>query len=229
MKIKPLRLFEHPDLSNHVIHFVSRRGKPNDRVPQEIATMSGRGRLFKGILEPGEILAFPVFGSGESPVVCFTECTPSGVRTLICDGRYAAWGIAFTKDFVFGQGGGPAFYVRGDEWTDVEGAFPPRLRARCTKFWPGAELEGWKDLLADSRLQDQSEWTHEREWRVMGTGEPPAFRFKPEDVAFLVVPDWGSANPDYSNVVVDAKTGCIDDPDSVWLQAGTDSPISRVG
>ena len=32
-------------------------------------------------------------------------------QTLVRETRYGPWGIAFTKDFVFRKGGGPALYV----------------------------------------------------------------------------------------------------------------------
>jgi len=216
VNLLPLRRYEHPDLSNYVIHFVDRMGRPNDRVPPEIAAMNGPARLAQ-IFDAGEIRAFPVFFSGEDPVVCFTECTPAGVRTLIRERRYTPWGIAFSKDVIFGAGGGPAFCVRGDEWHLVEDAsFPPALRARCTKLWPGADLgEGLTSILADQRLKTPSEWTHEREWRVIGDGEPAAFRFRLEDVAFAVV--GSKIDGPVPTVHIDPITASVTDEAGVWL------------
>jgi len=214
MRIRPLRRYDNPDLSDYVIHFVSRYGQANDAVDARLRSMSDRGRLFTGILATGLIRAFPVFYGWDS-VVCFTECTPAGVQTLIRERRYAPWGVAFTKDFVFAAGGGPAFYVRADEWAPVRD-LPPSLRARCTKFWPGADSEGGETIAQDYEVE--SEWTHEREWRVLGTGDPPGFRFTLKDVAFLIIGDWDSANRDYCCVVVDSVTGGISDPDTCWLR-----------
>lgn len=217
MKIRPLRQYDNPDLSPFVIHFVSRGYPPNSNLPEDIQGMSPRERLFNGILKPRTIRAFSVFYGSDHPVVCFTECTPAGVQTLIREGRYGPWGVAFTKDCVFQKGGGPAFYIRGDEWSDVEAAaLPARIRARCTKFWPGADLETANEILGDDRLTKAAEWTHEREWRVLGTDDPPGFRFEPEDVAFLVVGDWASANDRFPNVVIHSS-GDVEDPDGVWI------------
>jgi hypothetical protein len=213
MQINDLRSYDHPDLSDFVIHFVHRWGKRNDEVPNEILTMPCRDRLFEGILASGQINAYRVF-SGFDPVVCFTECTPAGVGTMVRE-RYEPWGVAFRKDVIFRKGGGPAFYVRGDEWDDVQG-LPPRLRARCTKLWPGACPDPGEVI--PKALEGESQWTHEREWRIMGTGEPPSFQFQPEDVAFLVLGDWQAASDSSPNVVIDRR-GRIEDPNHVWIRA----------
>jgi hypothetical protein len=163
-------------------------------------------------LAHGEIRAFRVF-FGYDDVVCFTECTPAGVTAMVQE-RYEPWGVAFSKDLVFKRGGGPAFYVRGDEWDDVY-HLPTRLRSRCTKFWPGASAEDGE--LLDPALTQDSQWLPEREWRVPGIGEPPSFQFDPDDVAFIVVADWRYASDKYPSVVIDRRTGAIDDPDGVWL------------
>jgi hypothetical protein len=226
MKINPLRRYEHPDLSDYVIHFVSRRwGMRNDMVPHDIYAMSPKERLFEGVLTSGEIRAFRVFyGIGADEVVCFTECTPEGVKAMIRQ-SYDPWGVAFTKDFVFGRGGGPAFYVRGDEWDDVWN-LPPRLRSRCTKFWPGA-APGPGEVI-DPALTKVCEFLPEREWRVLGTGDPASFRFESADVAFVVVGDWESAPSDYPAVRINPFTGDIDDPAGVWvITPGLAGSISR--
>jgi hypothetical protein len=217
MKIYDLRRYSHPDLSNHLIHFVGRTGKANDRVPEDITELTAPGRL-ANILEEEAIRAFPVFFGGDDPVVCFTECTPAGVRTLIRERRYSPWGVAFTKDLIFKRGGGPAFYVRGDEWKHVENGFPPELRARCTKLWPGADFEpGLETIFADARLGTPSEWTHEREWRVFGDGDQPAFRFRTEDIAFVVVGMPIEEPSHVPTVLINEATGRIQDDAHVWL------------
>jgi hypothetical protein len=212
MEIKHLRKYGHPDLSDYVVHLVGRRGTKNDEVSKDIHDMSPRAKLFDGILTACEIKAFRVF-FGWDQIVCFTECTPAGVSAMVRD-RYRPWGIAFSKDFVFKRGGGPAFYVRGDEWDDVY-QLPPRLRSRCTKFWPGASPEEGESM--DPVLSVGSEWLPEREWRVLGLGDPPSFQFDPDDVAFIVVGDWDSVSDKFPTVVINQATGKIEDPSHAWL------------
>lgn len=212
MQIHDLRRYGHPELSDFVIHFVSRWGRRNDEVPAAIHGMSPHDRLFDGVLASNEIKAYRVF-FGWDEVVCFTECTPTGVSAMIRD-RYRPWGVAFTKDFVFKRGGGPAFYVRGDEWDDVY-HLPPRLRCRCTKFWPGATPDPGEPM--DPALATECQWLPEREWRVLGIDDPPSLQFDPDDVAFIVVGDLPSASDKYPTVVIDQLTGKIEDPAHVWL------------
>jgi hypothetical protein len=183
---RTLRTYEQPDLSDLVIHFVARIGPKAAGVPGEIQNLSSFDRLVT-ILETEELRAFPVFGSGSWPVACFSECTRAGVLRLVAEGRYEPIGIAFSKEYLFDFAGGPALYIRGDEWPHAE-ALPPPLRARCTRFWPGADPESPSEILPPY-LADPSEWTHEREWRVPGTGDPPAFRFERAKVAFVVLAD----------------------------------------
>jgi hypothetical protein len=187
------------------VHFVERRqGTRNNQVPQDLAQLLPAARL-TNILAERRIRAFPVFGSGELPVVCFSECTPAGVETLLNQGRYGPLGIGFDKDFVFGKGGGPALYVRGDElaeWRAAEG-LPDTLRARATKLWPGRdyvldELDAQRRpvILTDYDLDKPSEWMHEREWRVLGAGDPPGFMFDLSDVAFILLSGVSQAQQD---------------------------------
>lgn len=135
------------------------------------------------ILLDGRILAFPPFGAS-TPVVCFTECTRAGIQTLMAEGRYTPSGLAFAKDFA--EDAGPALYVRGDEWDQVN-RMPAELRARAVRFWPGATST--KGLPLPWYVTQKSEWLHEREWRAPGAGAPPHFAFEWGDVAFVIAPN----------------------------------------
>jgi hypothetical protein len=137
---------------------------------------------------------------------------PYGFARLKEGSRYSPYGVAFSKDFVFAAGGGPAFYVRGDEWREISG-LPPEMQARCTRYWPGAEPE----FPDEDTYGSASEWAHEREWRVVGSGNPPAFRFQPEDVSFLLIPRWEERVEGYPCVRLDRPTGNIEDSDAAWL------------
>jgi hypothetical protein len=122
------------------------------------------------ILHQGRIRAVPTFGTGGRPIVAFTESSQPSVLRLISDGRYAPWGIGFSKQCIF-ERGGPVLYVRGDEWETATSALPDPLRARLVRFWPGATWEEGDPLSFDGvqqlpdALANPSEWLHEREWR----------------------------------------------------------------
>jgi hypothetical protein len=137
----------------------------------------------------------PTFGTGLRPIVAFTESSQPSVLRLIAENRYLPYGIGFSKQFIFDQGGGPVLYVRGDEWEPAERNMPDPLRARLVRFWPGAEWEEGDPLFAGMQqlpdhLRNPSEWLHEREWRV-----PWDVAFTWGDVKFLIVPsvDWAAA------------------------------------
>lgn len=228
MRLRPLRPFNRPDLGNHVIHFTGRTRGPTPGCPQHIVDMQPEQRLAM-ILVSGVIHAFTPYG-GSEPVVCLTESTSGGVSTVVADRDYMSCGIAFTKDRLFAAGGGPALYVRGDEWDEVN-QMGRRTRARATRMWPGAVLEE-KDPIA-YEVTSRSEWLHEREWRVLGTGDPVGFHFTLADVAFIVVPEerfrpWMAAfleeqHPHLAEafaatpLVIVRPDGSIEDPAGVWL------------
>jgi hypothetical protein len=191
VRVYPLRTYDLPDVGDHLIHFTGRTGT-RMAVPADIRDLDAPSRLAQ-ILYQGRIRAVRTFGTGSRPIVAFTESSQAAVRRLIADGRYTPWGVGFSKQVIFDQGGAPVLYVRGDEWDAATAQLPDPLRARIVRFWPGAEWEEGDPLTADQsqQLPDQlanpSEWLHEREWRV-----PHDVTFGWSDVKFLIVPavDW---------------------------------------
>jgi hypothetical protein len=178
VQLRPLRKYDLPDLADHVIHFTGRSGS-RYTVDAEVTSLSDQQRLVH-ILVDGGIRAYETFGS-LAPVVCLTESTRAAVVKLIQEGRYTPCGVGFSKDFVFARGGGPALYVRGDEWPETD-SVPQPLRSRMVRFWPGADPD--TEPYLESHLANPSEWLHEREWRVPGD-----LTFGWNDVKFLIVPD----------------------------------------
>lgn len=179
MSAARLRSLEHPDLWDYVVHLVGRPGRRSWSLDPAVAAMTAEARV-ASILRLERINASRPFGAAQD-VVCLTESTPAGLAYLIGERGYAPWGLVFSKELVFNAGGAPVLYVRGDEWDELR-HLPPRVRARAVKLDPG-----------------QSEWLHEREWRVPGTGHPPAFRFRRQDVHAVIVGslDWPPGEPDY--------------------------------
>jgi hypothetical protein len=191
-----------PDMAPFVMHFTGRSGQPNGSVEPAVRSASPKERL-RAILEQGVLRAFPIFGS-TLPVTCFAECTVRGAEGLLSAKRFLPWGIALRKALLFAHQGGPALYVRGDEWNHVP-RLPEQLRARAIRYSPdgvGCGAGGYAD------------WTHEREWRCLAD-----VRFSPRDVVFVLVPmpfelpDWLSGLP---LVRFDPRVGQIRDPRGVW-------------
>jgi hypothetical protein len=104
---------------------------------------------------------------------------------MIGTGRYTSCGLAFSKQYLFGLGGGPVLQIRGDEWEHVA-RLPPQLQARAVRLWPGASDTASAAPLP-WYLSGRSEWSFEREWRVPScSGE--SVPFNRNAVQFLVVP-----------------------------------------
>ena len=224
MRVLPLRTYDLPDVGDHVIHFTGRTGKKAE-IELRIAQLPAQERLVH-ILVEGVVRGFQTFNAG-APVACFSESTAAAIPKLIRERRYEPCGVAFSKQLVFDQNGGPALYVRGDEWAAVDAALPQPIRSRVVRFWPGAEADPGEDLPA--LLQRESQWLHEREWRV-----PTEFRFGWHDVKFLVVPHGGWqafyaswieswAGPEYSvvfenipAVVIDENGNVLRDDTGIW-------------
>lgn len=185
MKFRPLHTYNLPDIADHVIHFTG-RADPQIKVDSAIGAMSDEQRLLQILLD-GRVRSFKTFGGGD-PVACLTESTKASVSSLLGDKRYTPCGVGFTKQFVFDCGGGPALYIRGDEWKAAQ-ALSAALRLRIVRFWPGADPDQQGEVIPPW-LSGRSEWTHEREWRVPGD-----LKFDWDDVAFLIVPhpDWQSS------------------------------------
>jgi hypothetical protein len=179
--LRPLASISHPDFNDLVIHFSGRSGLSN--VTLDISPLTPRERLLR-ILVEGRLRAFTMFNTGHK-AVCFTESTRRGVQWLIGQRRYEPYGVAFARQTVFERGGGPALYVRGDEWSAVA-QWPPTMRARATRFWPGAEAEGDESLAHE--VSSRSEWLVEREWRALPNSDGD-WLFDLSEVDFLVVAD----------------------------------------
>jgi hypothetical protein len=227
VQIRPLWSPPQPDLSQEVIHLTGRCGPHHAALPVEISEMTAVERL-ASILRQQHIQAFPAFGIGvDVPVVCFSEATLKGIHYLV-DGaggapRYEPYGIAFTKQTVFEHGGGPALYVRGDEW-DLVSQLPAALRGRATRYWPGADPDPGEGPLQPA-LRTMSLWTHEREWRIVGS---EGFCFTWDQIAYVLAPDqasWGRIATSLLNPLeTQARmlAGAFDDQDPVVLSAEDD-------
>jgi len=188
VQIRPLWTPPQPDLSNAVVHLTGRSGARRSDLPDDVAAMTAEERLVS-ILHDQQIRAFPSFSIGvDDPVVCFSEATLEGIRYLVAPRgqapRYEAYGIAFPKQTVFDQGGGPALYVRGDEWHLVQ-QLPAQFRGRATRYWPGADPDPGGAPLQPA-LASTSLWTDEREWRLVGA---EGLSFTWDQIAYALVPD----------------------------------------
>ncbi len=163
-----------PDFSNYLIHFTKGTApvgiNSNPVLLQKGVTAQKR---LKGILDSKTILSSNMPWTRQ-PAVCFTECVWSSL--FAHTRRYSAFGIGFTKEFVFKQGGNPVFYVRpslfkGQQWGE-------KIKGFTTPFAPK-----YGDEAMDGRCKKPIDFTHEREWRVLHD-----FTFEYTDIAFIILP-----------------------------------------
>ncbi|WP_157557821.1 hypothetical protein [Intrasporangium oryzae] len=189
MHIKPLRTQQSPDLPDVLLHMTGRLGRRNADLPW--VGMSSVDRL-ASILWSRMVAATLPFGS-EWPVVCFTQTTRRALSHLtLAAGRYDGTGLAFTTESVFAAGGGPAIYIRGDEFVAWQySSLPTHMKARGVRYWPGSVPTTADDVLGMT-THGESQWLHEREWRIpRPTDAPPEWwwAFAPTDVNFLLLKD----------------------------------------
>jgi hypothetical protein len=176
-QVQNLRQFDFGDYHPLLLHMTGRGSLKTECDDPAIAAASPLERL-AGILGDGSLRAYPMFGTGVR-AACFTENSRLALNWLIAQQRHKPWGVAFSKDLVFQQGGGPVIEVRGDEWPLTED-WPPELRARAKRLWPGAQPVGGAKL--PRYLESVSEWSFEREWRL----PLKDLQFEATDIAFVI-------------------------------------------
>lgn len=168
-----------PDFSNYLAHFTTDRrpvskaaGNPTSNVTNG---KSAYERLVS-ILNSRKILASSLPWTGRH-AVCFTECPWS---SLIGHSKtYSPYGIGFNKSFIFGTGGGPAYYVRKDHWDKQ--TWEDHIQTFVTPFWPHYRTAKQKANVNFKTV----DYSHEREWRV-----PHDLLFDYKHVEFVILKNY---------------------------------------
>ncbi|MBE7702182.1 hypothetical protein H9623_17975 [Oerskovia sp. Sa1BUA8] len=190
MKVNRLLQRVSPDVPDVLLHMTGRDLRA-PRPSADINALSSTSRL-ASILFRRTILAEVTHGSSW-PVACLTQTTRRALASLV-PGRYDGLGIGFHLQSVFDDGGGPALYVRGDEFDAMRNVdkLSEAFRSRMVRYWPGAVGETLSDqILMPHAIARPSQWLQEREWRIPrpdGLDQRWGWTFRPEDVAFLLVP-----------------------------------------
>lgn len=187
MVLNLLAARQSPDLPDVLIHMTGRAGTPGHGTPASIASFTPVQRL-AGILFHRSLWYCQPF-DGPWPVACLSQMTRTALAALT-PSRYAAVGIAFHKQAVFNAGGGPALYIRGDQYDAFrEAAVDDRFKAMAVRYWPGRTAPyTLEEVIRPQSEMTRSEWVMEREWRITRpNGTDPGWCFAPTDVAFLIV------------------------------------------
>ena len=168
------RISHRTDVSECVVHLTKANSEMDGfkvlmKILKERTLYGSRNEIIDGITRG--------FICGDSPVVCFQDVPLYSLSENILHEqslrkankktpiRYLPFGIRFTKNYVFKNGGRPVIY----EDTDVAKVFLPK-----DEYWRIVKL----DLSNDDCIVD---WTHEREWRIKGD-----FHFKLSEAEVLL-------------------------------------------
>lgn len=104
-------MFIRPDFSNYLIHFTKGKAPVSEETNNLVGSIKGTTaeKRLLSILKSKTIYASHMPWVG-CTAVCFTECVWSSLFEHAKN--YSSFGIGFTKEFIFKQGGNPVFYVR---------------------------------------------------------------------------------------------------------------------
>ncbi|WP_199901446.1 abortive infection system antitoxin AbiGi family protein [Neisseria animaloris] len=166
-----------PDFSNYLAHFTTDRkpcSQAKNNATAHVIKMSAQKRLVN-ILRSKKILASRLPWNSRD-AVCLTECPWESL--LDHAKRYSSYGIGFNKPFVFGAGGGPAYYVRADHYQNQK--WDDNVHTFVTPFWPAYRPQKLKNnqILNNKNI----DYSHEREWRV-----PHDLAFEYDHIEFIIL------------------------------------------
>jgi hypothetical protein len=144
------------DFSHSLVHLTRERKKYSSPKPGEIIKLE---RTFSPFEVPKEILVSGVIRGGTRYVkggmraVCLSEIPLAALHHFTTPperelATYRPYGIAFSKRTIFDVGGRPVIYI-----PDTEGDWIP-----IAQKWRQVRFE----------LDKEIDWTHEREWRLLG-------------------------------------------------------------
>lgn len=171
-----------PDISNYLAHFTKNAwplgNKDVGNSTNEFKKLTAYKRLLN-ILYSKTIFESQLPWLGKNKAVCLTECPWTSL--IGHTERYSPYGVGFSKEFIFSKGGGPIFYIRADiyNWQQWDANIMPFL----TPFWPDYVPAGLKKSVGFKKC----DYTHEREWRVVGN-----LTFEYSDISFIVLPDYNA-------------------------------------
>ncbi|KAA6336097.1 hypothetical protein EZS27_015724 [termite gut metagenome] len=167
-----------PDYSSYLAHFTTDREPrvydSSNPVLPHTTNKSALNRLIS-ILSSKTIYASSMPWTKQN-CVPFTECPWTSLLTHA--EIYSSYGLGFTKEFIFNNGGAPVFYVRADRWNDADWK---SNFCFVTPFWPSYRKQ--REVVRDKiRFSSEVDYSHEREWRV-----PQNLSFDYSDLSFVIV------------------------------------------
>lgn len=177
---KQLNRRNRPDFSNYLSHFTKDGDFCHTEQSDDVADfrkMTALQRLCS-ILEK-KVIKTSIMPWTNTQGTCFTECPWSSL--LIHTQQYSSYGIGFTKEFIYKNGGAPVFYMRKKFMNVLKRAIKNKkalsyILAMATPFSPTYET---RSMRMQIKLVD---YTHEREWRMTAD-----LKFTYQDISFIII------------------------------------------
>lgn len=194
-----------PGQSALLTHFCGKRqgATSGQEVPDDIHQASPPERLDR-ILGSAKLRAFPPFGAmANQPMLCLSESTDAHLTYLIRECGWPAWGLVFSRRWVYDHGGAPVRHLRNSDY-----------QQRCDHEKP------WAIRLDPDSADRLSDWTHELEWRVPVNPADPSIRLHPQDLEAILV-----ADSTWVPSLVD--TGYLETIDGQWVTPGDWEPGAK--
>ncbi|MGF1758761.1 abortive infection system antitoxin AbiGi family protein [Photobacterium sagamiensis] len=165
---EPNTVFHDNDISEYLIHLVGK----DDSYNQIMSILSA------GVIKAKKSFGFKSF-LHKKKSICFSEIPPKYLAKLVK--RRSNFGIAFKKQKLLGSGAQRVWYVdkgsvQHNALNQLYNLSTEDIEHQLEVIFPFIDIAGEYE---NSSYQFQ--W--EREWRLLGD-----FCFKPDDVAFLIIP-----------------------------------------
>jgi hypothetical protein len=134
-------------------------------------------QIVKRIASSGKLMASSPRGKpGVDPCVSLSECTLPGLIAL--SERYGRFGFVFYKNYIFKNKGRPCIYVDNE----IYGYLSSQSKAGVPEAKQAFALANIYVPIGSNKGKIQ-DYTHEREWRVLGD-----ISIRTKELAFIVVP-----------------------------------------
>ena len=179
MQVHGISIMSKPDFSNYLAHFTKDSVCVNEGnvLDGRYCKMSAKDKLVSILKEKVIYTSTMPWTSCEA--VCFTECPWTSF--IEHSKSYSPYGIGFSKKFIYGKHGAPAFYLRSDIFlslkTNQKEMWNDSIGYLITPFQPS-----YMPPRIKTKLNKTVDYTHEREWRM---NENLKFDYK--NIEFVVV------------------------------------------
>ena len=181
MKVHGISIMSKPDFSNYLAHFTKDSVCVNEGnvLDDRYCKMSAKDKLISILRE--RVIYMSTMPWTSSEAVCFTECPWTSF--IEHSKSYSPYGVGFSKKFIFGKHGSPAFYLRSDIFLRLKNEKKGNvLLNENVDYLISPFQPSYMPPRIKTKLNKTVDYTHEREWRM---NENLKFDYK--NIEFVVV------------------------------------------